>query len=81
MSNPNTQIDDFDTQVQCEEMYDDTLLDDLTQDPDFDDYIDGPCDVVGSDDDDISDLFEEDGGLTAGAFEMLAKWDANGELV
>ncbi len=81
MSNPNTQIDDFDTQVQCEEMYDDTLLDDLTQDPDFDDYIDVPCDVVGSDDDDISDLFEEDGGLTAGAFEMLAKWDANGELV
>lgn len=81
MSKPNNNFDDFDTQIQCDEFEPD-VMEDLMNDPDFEDHIDIPCgDVVGSDDDDIADLFTEDGGLTAGAYEMLAKWDADGVFV
>ena len=80
MSNPE-RFDDFDTEVQCEEMYDETMIGDLTADPDFDDYIDMPCEVVGHDEGDLADLFDEDGGLTAEAYETLAAWDANGEFI
>ena len=81
MSNPNNNNEEF----QPEE-FQPEVLEDLMNDPDFEDHIDIPCgddagQVVGSDDDDLADLFTEDGGLTAGAYEMLAKWDANGVFV
>jgi hypothetical protein len=79
MSNPNNNNNNEEFQE-----FQPEVLEDLMNDPDFEDHIDVPCgdagQVVGSDDD-LADLFTEDGGLTAGAYEMLAKWDANGVFV
>ena len=65
--------------IQCEDLIDiefderDDALRDLANDPDF---IDG-CDHLSED---VEDLFNEEGGLTADAFALLADMDERGEF-
>tara|TARA_B100001059_G_C17834369_1_gene586891 strand:- start:406 stop:642 length:237 start_codon:yes stop_codon:yes gene_type:complete len=65
--------------IQCEDGIDididerDEALEDLANDPDF---IDG-CDHLSED---VEDLFNEEGGLTADAFALLAGMDEKGEF-
>ena len=54
----------------------DLAMEDLQNDPDF---IDGCDHIIG--DDDCDGLFNEEGGLTAAAFGLLAEMDRNGEFV
>ena len=70
-----TPLDD----IQCEDLIDiefderDDALRDLANDPDF---IDG-CDHLSED---VEVLFNEEGGLTADAFALLADMDERGEF-
>ena len=70
-----TPLDD----IQCEDLIDiefderDDALRDLANDPDF---IDG-CDHLSED---VEDLFDDEGGLTADAFALLADMDERGEF-
>ncbi len=70
-----TPLDD----IQCEDLIDielderDDALRDLANDPDF---IDG-CDHLSED---VEDLFDDEGGLTADAFALLADMDGRGEF-
>ena len=65
--------------IQCEDLIDIELDDrhdalrDLANDPDF---IDG-CDHLSED---VEDLFDEEGGLTADEFALLADMDERGEF-
>ena len=68
--------------IQCEDMddmldFDDRqeVMEDLQNDPDF---IDGIDHIIG--DGDTEDLFNEEGGLTADAFALLADMDERGEF-
>jgi len=81
-------LDDFDTQLQCEDYYggpdDDTVFDDDEDmlDTQFD------MDVILDDEDEdhmdleddvhVNDLFDGTGGLTADAYAMLADMDSAG---
>ena len=71
-------FDDFDTQVQCEEYY--------GEDP----YMDGEDDLLDTqeldaieDDGDFDEceLIDENGGITADGFALLAEMDAQGFFV
>ena len=70
-----TPLDD----IQCEDLIDielddrDDALRDLANDPDF---IDG-CDHLSED---VEHLFDDEGGLTADAFALLADMDERGEF-
>lgn len=75
MSNPN--FDDYDTQVQCEEFYDD--LDEPS--PDELEELESQINSEEWEDDVDVPLFEPDGGLTADAQQMLSRWDAEGRFV
>ena len=65
--------------IQCEDGIDielddrDEALEDLANDPDF---IDG-CDHLSEN---VEDLFDEQGGLTADAFALLADMDEKGHF-
>ena len=89
-------MDDYDTQIQCEEYYgeepswedlvgpdDDTVLDD-----DDEDMLETRLDMPGILDDDLedfvdadADLFDANGGLTADAYAMLAEMDSAGAFI
>ncbi len=68
-------FDDYDTQIQCEEAYDEPLID---EDDDFlPDEDDG---LIWDEDDDLlreeeDGWFTDDGGLTADAYDWLAAQD------
>ena len=71
-------FDDFDTQVQCEEYYgEDTYMDDE------DDLLDTQeLDAIEDDGDfDECELIDENGGITADGFALLAEMDAQGFFV
>jgi hypothetical protein len=81
-------FDHFETQISCEEFYDE---------PDYDlafavgasdvSFPDDEDDILNDDDsgewvyEELDDLFDSDGGLTAGGQELLADIDAEGEFV
>ena len=82
-------MDDFDTQIQCEEYYDgsshdrpyeDDEEDMLETQHDMDAILDDEDeDLVDLEDDvHVDDLFDGTGGLTADAYAMLAEMDSAG---
>ena len=79
-------LDDFDTQLQCEDYYcgpdDDTVFDDDDEDM-LETRLDMPAVFEDDPDDlvegaDITDLCDGTGGLTADAYAMLAEMDSAG---
>ena len=76
-------LNDFDTQIQCEEIIPDYweeldgAMEDLHNDPDF---VEG-CDHIIGNPDGCDGLFDKHGGLTADAFALLAEWDSKGLFV
>ena len=79
-------MDDFDTQIQCDEYYGDPFVDDeedmLETQHDMDAILDDDnednVDVDLEDDVHVNDLFDGTGGLTADAYAMLAEMDSAG---
>jgi len=73
-----TQFDDFDTQIQCEEVYPEP--EGTENDPTW--WTDNPH-VIEGPDDGLEGLFDSNGGLTAEAFafDLLAEMENNGEFV
>ena len=76
-------MDDYDTQIQCEEYYPDPYEDD-----DDEDMLDTQYDQDAILDDDLedfvdlnADLFDANGGLTADAYAMLAEMDSAGAFI
>ena len=74
-------MDDYDTQIQCEEYYPDPYEDD-------EDMLDTQYDQDAILDDDLedfvdadADLFDANGGLTADAYAMLAEMDSAGAFI
>ena len=91
-----TKLDDFDTQIQCEEYWyanyshigvsewEDIPTDDIIDDED--DFLDdtGENDVVWDDDDEdyfTSPLIDDNGGITAEGYNYLHELDTNGYFV
>ena len=68
-------LDDFDTQLQCEEVYVDPELDEEEME-EWSDY-----DALPYDDDGDSVLIDENGGVTAEGMELLAELDSQGYFV
>lgn len=75
-------MDDYDTQIQCEEYYPDPYEDD------DEDMLDTQYDQDAILDDDLedfvdlnADLFDANGGLTADAYAMLAEMDSAGAFI
>ncbi len=72
----NNSIDDFDTQIQCEEHFDAPIMDD-----DYEDVVpEEPDDLLHDPDDDLlmdeeDHWFTDDGGLTADAYQWLGEQD------
>ena len=64
-------FDDFDTQVQCEELYDFV--------PNDDDYMEDGIDIR-LDDEDGDTLLDADGGVTGAGMELLACMEARGDF-
>jgi len=75
-------FDDFDTQIQCEEIYDfEPTADDYEDfDDDIDTVLDDTVNGVVLDDED-EDLLDADGGVTGAGYDLLARMDARGEFV
>ena len=75
-------MDDFDTQIQCDEYYGDPYEDDdedmLDTQHDSDAILDDDDEDLLVDGADITDLFDGTGGLTADAYAMLAEMDSAG---
>jgi len=79
-------MDDFDTQIQCDEYYGDPYEDDdedmLDTQHDMDAILDDDnednVDVDLEADVHVNDLFDGTGGLTADAYAMLAEMDSAG---
>ena len=67
-------LDDFETQLQCEEVYPDPELDEEEME-EWSDYDQLP----ESDEDSI--LIDENGGVTAEGMELLAQLDSQGYFV
>ena len=91
-----TMLDDFDTQIQCEEYwyadysyirvddYEDIPTDDIIDDED--DFLDdtGENDVIYDDDDEdyfTTPLIDDRGGITAEGYNYLHELDTNGYFV
>ena len=91
-----TMLDDFDTQIQCEEYwhadysyirvddYEDIPTDDIIDDED--DFLEdtGDNDVVWDDDDEeyfTTPLIDDKGGITAEGYSYLHELDTNGYFV
>ena len=73
--------DDFDTQVQCEELLDLSPTDDDYMEDGIDTILDDTQDGVVIDDEDEDWWFTSDGGLTADAQVYLHELDEEGEFV
>ena len=77
-------MDDFDTQIQCDEYYGDPFVDDeedmLETQHDMDVILDDEDEdhMDLEDDVHVNDLFDGTGGLTADAYAMLAEMDSAG---
>ncbi len=82
-------LDDYDTQIQCEEYYgDEPLPEDYEHYEDDEDMLDTQYDQDAILDDDLedfvdlnADLFDANGGLTADAYAMLAEMDSAGAFI
>jgi hypothetical protein len=77
-----TMFDDFDTQVQCEELCgEEPYMDDEEDllDTQEMDAINDDGDILN--DDDENELIDENGGITADGFALLADMDAQGYFV
>ena len=72
-------FDDFDTQVQCEELYDFVPTDDDYMEDGIDTRLDDTQDGVVLDDEDDA-LLDADGGVTGAGMELLACMDARGDF-
>jgi len=78
------EMDDFDTQIQCDEYYGDPFVDDeedmLETQHDMDVILDDEDEdhMDLEDDVHVNDLFDGTGGLTADAYAMLAEMDSAG---
>ena len=73
-------LDDFDTQIQCEEFYGDEPYDpDEELDEDAEDW--GRQDDVPYDDDEDSTLIDENGGITAAGYALLNDLEKQGFFV
>jgi len=72
-------FDDFDTQVQCEELFDFTPTDDDYMEDGIDTRLDDTQDGVVLDDED-EDLIDAHGGVTGSGMELLACMDARGDF-
>jgi len=73
-------FDDFDTQVQCEEVYDFVPTDDDYMEDGIDTRLDDTQDGVVLDDEDDA-LLDAHGGVTGAGYDLLAGMDARGEFV
>ena len=74
-------LDDFDTQIQCEELYDFVPTDEDYMEDGIDTRLDDTQDGVVFDDDDTDELLDAHGGVTGAGYELLAGMDARGEFV
>ena len=74
-------FDDFDTQVQCEELCDFAPIDDDYMEDGIDTRLDDTQDGVVLDDDDEDALLDAHGGVTGAGYDLLACMDARGEFV
>ena len=67
------ELDDFDTQIQCEEGYPDPEEEDREEWP--------PSEQLPHEDDEDSTLIDENGGITAEGYALLADLDRQGFFV